>query len=86
MDGVTRRMLCTWQVLGLAVKDPWLAASGPIPILDAGTGVSESHSHILGGSFPAGKAVWALSRYLPIENADYCMLVNERAWSRSSVC
>ena len=28
----------------------------------------------------------ALSRCLPTENADYCMLVNEWAWLRSRVC
>ena len=41
--------------------------------------------------FMAGKASWALSRclpsrYLPTENADYRMLVNEWAWLRSKVC
>ena len=30
------------------------------------------------GSFLAEKASWALSGRLPIESADYCMLVNER--------
>ena len=27
------RVLCTWQLLGLAVKEPWLALSGLIPTL-----------------------------------------------------
>ena len=43
------------------------------------------YSHLLGGSFLAGKASWASSGYLPTENADYCILVNERAWLRSRV-
>ena len=28
--GIFRRVLCTWQLLGLAVKGPWLAQGGPI--------------------------------------------------------
>ena len=31
MGGVTRRVLRTWQLLGLAVKETWLPPSGPIP-------------------------------------------------------
>ena len=34
------------------------------------------YSHLVGSSFPAVKAVWALSRCLTTESADYCMLVN----------
>ena len=34
------------------------------------------YSHLMGGSFPAVKAAWALSRCLTTESADYCMLVN----------
>ena len=34
VGGITRRVLCTWQLLGLAVKEPWLVPSGPIPALD----------------------------------------------------
>ena len=44
------------------------------------------YSHISGSSFLAGKASWALSGCLPIESADYCMLVNEWAWLASQVC
>ena len=44
------------------------------------------YSHLSGGSFLAGKASWALSGCLPIESADYCMLVNEWAWLSSRVC
>ena len=29
VGGVTRRVLCTWQLLGLAAKGPWLAPGGP---------------------------------------------------------
>ena len=39
VGGVTRRVLCTWQLLGLAVKEPWLAPSGSIPALVAHTGL-----------------------------------------------
>ena len=44
------------------------------------------YSHLVGGLFLAGKAAWALRGYLPTENADYCMLVNEWAWLKSWVC
>ena len=44
------------------------------------------YSHIVGGSFLAGKAAWALSRCLTIKSADYCMLINEWAWIWSQVC
>ena len=32
------------------------------------------YSQLIGGSFLAGKAAWALSGCLTTENADYCML------------
>ena len=41
------------------------------------------YSHLVGGSFLAGKAAWALSWCMTTESADYCMLINEWAWSRS---
>ena len=34
------------------------------------------HSLLVGGSFLAGKAAWALSRCLTTESAEYCMHVN----------
>ena len=42
-------------------------------------GHRKGYSHLLGGLFLAGKAVWVLNRGLQAENADYCMLVNEWA-------
>ena len=30
LGGVTCRVVCSWQLLGLAVKRPWLAPGGPI--------------------------------------------------------
>ena len=35
VGGVTRRVLRTWQLLGMAVKGQWLALSGPILVLAA---------------------------------------------------
>ena len=67
VGGVTHMVLCTWQLLGLAtckramVDTKW-ANSWP------------SYSRLLRGQFLAGKVAWALSRYLPTENADYCIL------------
>ena len=48
--------------------------------------LSERYSHHVGGSFLAGKVAWALTRCMTAKSADYCMLVNEWAWSRSRVC
>ena len=76
---VTRRVLCTWQLLGLAVKE-W-ANSYPGYM----NRPRKRYSHLLGCSFLTGKAAWALSGYLPTENADYCMFVNEWARLRSQV-
>ena len=44
------------------------------------------YCHLVGVSFLAGKAAWALNGCLTTESADYCMLVNEWVWLRSRVC
>ena len=44
------------------------------------------YSHLVGGSFLAGKAAWALRGCMTTKSADYCLLINEWAWSRSPVC
>ena len=44
------------------------------------------YCHLAVDSSMAGKAAWELSRWLPTDNADYCMLINEWAWLRSCVC
>ena len=44
------------------------------------------YSHLVGGSFLAKKAAWALSGCMTTESADCCMLINEGVWSRSQVC
>ena len=43
------------------------------------------YSHLVGSSFLAGKVAWTLSGCMTTESTDYCMLVNEWAWSRSQV-
>ena len=43
------------------------------------------YSHLVGGSFLAGKVAWTLSGCMTTESAEYCMLVNEWVWSRSQV-
>ena len=48
--------------------------------------LKKRYCHLVGGSFLAGKAAWAMSGCLPTKCADYCMLVNEWAWLRSRVC
>ena len=42
--------------------------------------------HHVEGWFLARKAAWALSRCMATDSADYYMLVNECAWSKSQVC
>lgn len=42
VGGVTHRVLCTWQLLGLAVKGLWLALGGPILTLAAWTGLENT--------------------------------------------
>ena len=64
---------------------PWFRPCGPILALAAWTGFETLLSPCR-GSFLAGKAVWALSGCMTTESADYCMFVNEWAWSRSRVC
>ena len=79
--------ICTWWLLGLAVKVPWLGPCGSILALAAWTDFENTTlMHLVGGSFLAGKAAWALNRCMTTESADYCMLVTEWAWSRSRMC
>ena len=44
------------------------------------------YSHLVEASFLARKAAWALSGCMATDSADYCVLVNELAWSKSRVC
>ena len=44
------------------------------------------YSHLVGGWFLARRAAWTLSRCMTTYSADYCMLINEWAWSESQVC
>lgn len=39
VGGITRRVLCTLQLPGLAIKWAWLAPGGPILVLTAWTGL-----------------------------------------------
>ena len=38
VGGVTRRVTCTWWLLGLAVKAPWLGPGGPMHMVAARLG------------------------------------------------
>ena len=42
VDGVTHRVTCTWWLLGLAVKAPWLGLGGPILALATWTGLENA--------------------------------------------
>ena len=82
MGGVTCRVLCTWWLLGLAFKRPWLVPGGPPHTLTAWTGLENTTLTW----FLARKAAWSLSRCMATDSADYCMLVNEWVWSKSRDC
>ena len=69
-------ILCTWQLLGLAVKDTWFALGEQILTLAAWTDLENTILTFYGVWFLAGKAYWALSGYLPTKNADCCMLIH----------
>ena len=77
MHMVAARLGCKRTMVG-----NWLANSRP----GCTSRLRKRYSHLLGGSYLAGKASWAPSRCLPTESADYCMLVNEWARLRSQVC
>ena len=62
------RVTCTWWLLWLAVKGPWFGQDGPILTLAAWIG-HNSHDHLVGGSFLARKAAWALSRCMTTDYA-----------------
>ena len=84
MGGVTGRVLCTWWLLGLALKRPLLVPRGQPHTLTAWTGLENTiHSHLAEGWFLARKAAWSLSGCMATDNADYYMLVNEWVWSKS---
>jgi len=42
VGGVTGRVLCTWWLLGLALKRPWLILGGPPHALTAWTGLENT--------------------------------------------
>ena len=71
---VAARLGCERAMVG-----PGWATSCP----DCMDKLRKHHSHLVGSWFLARKAAWALSRCMAIESADYCMLVNEWAWSKS---
>ena len=66
IGGVTGRMLCTWRMLGLAVKGPWLELGGPILTHAARMGLENTALTL----YLAGRADFVLNWYLPAENAD----------------
>ena len=74
VGGVTRRVLCTWQLLGLGVKGPWLTPGGLILSLAARAGLENTTLTFQG--------MFANRGCFPTENADYCMLVNQWACLR----
>ena len=84
VGGVIGRVLCTWWLLGLALKRPWLVPRGPPHALNAWTGLENTTLALQrAGWFLARKAAWALSGCMATDSADYYVLVNEWVWSKS---
>ena len=86
VGGVTRKVLCTCWLLGLAVREPWLGLGRPPPILTAWTGLENTTLTLVEGWFLAKKAAWSLRLCMATNSADCCMLVIEWVWSKSQVC
>ena len=78
-----RRVLCTWQLLRLGCKRAIVGTGWVNSQTGCMNRLIKCYPYQLGGSFLSGKASLALSRCLPSEDADYCMLINEWAWLRS---
>ena len=60
--------VCTWLLLGLAVKVPWLVPGDPTLALAAWTGLENATLIFTGGLFLAEKSAWALSGCLTTES------------------
>ena len=86
MGGVTGRVVCTWWLLGLALKRPWLVPGGPPHALTAWTGLENTTLTLQRAGFLTRKAAWSLSGCMATNSADYYVLVNEWAWSKSRDC
>ena len=69
MHMVAARLSCQSAMVGTGWANSWPGCMGRL---------RKRYSHLVGGSFLAGKAAWALSGCLTTESDD-CML-NEWAW------
>ena len=66
VGGVTGRVLCTWWLLGLALKRPWLVPGGPPHTLTAWTGLENTTVHMVAARLGFEKTMvgtrWATPR------------------------
>ena len=78
VGGVTGRVPCTWWLLCLALKRPWLVPGGPPHARpDCMDRLRKHYSHLAEGWFLARKAAWALSGCLqPIVLTITCLLMS----------
>ena len=94
------RVLCTWQLLGLVVKGPWLAMGGPILGLAAWTGLENTTLTFQGVHFwPSSSGTTPLTSTLTFTwrhacdwisqaflcHFAYCKLKVGMAWERGYV-
>ena len=94
MGGVTGRVLCTWWLLGLALKRPWLVPGGPPHALTAWTGL-ENTVHMVAARLGFEKAMVGTRRATPRSDcmdrlrkhyshlAEGWFLARKAAWSLS---
>ena len=72
VGAVTRRVLCTMWLLGLALKRPRLANTGRVtPRPDCMDRLRKHYSHLAEGWFLAKKAAWALKVCMATDSAVY---------------
>ena len=78
---------CTWSVAARLGCQSTMVGTGWANSCPGCMDTLRKHySHLVGCSFLARNAAWALSRCLTTESADYCILVDEWAWLKSRVC
>ena len=77
VGGVTRRVTCIWWLHARLGCQSGMVGTGWANFYpDCMDRLRKRYSHLVGGSFLAGKVAWTLSGCMTTESADYCMLVN----------
>ena len=70
----------------LGFEKPMVGTRWATPHPDCMDRLRKHYSHLAEGWYLARKAAWSLSGCMATNSADYYMLVNEWAWSKSRDC